>query len=296
METRVHLCRRLEVEWAGERLESALPGIQGRLLFAYLVLHRDRLVRRDELLEVLWPGEAAPSSPEAVLSSPLSRLRKALGAGRLAGRGELSLTLPPTVLGSTGRRRSAACARRTRRSSRSAGARASTPLARRSRSPTAACCPASRPTGSTPSAPSWPTSGWSCSSSSRPAGSRLGGVELPRAEQAARAAVEAAPFRESARAALIEVLRARGNVADALRAFEDARTLLREELGAAPGPLLLRLHEELLRAEPAPPPATTLQGRLAAALSVPSWAARTPAPARRRNSGALLGARRQWCW
>ena len=84
-------------------------------------------------------------------------------------------------------------------------------------------------------------------------GTRLGGGELLRAEQAARAAVEAAPFRESARAALIEVLRVRGNVADALRAFEDARTLLRDELGALPGPLLLGLHEQLLHAEPAPP-------------------------------------------
>ena len=35
METRIHLCRRLEVHWDGER---ALPGNQGRLLFAYLVL------------------------------------------------------------------------------------------------------------------------------------------------------------------------------------------------------------------------------------------------------------------
>ena len=97
-------------------------------------------------------------------------------------------------------------------------------------------------------------------------GMRLGGGELLRAEQAARAAVEAAPFRESARAALIEVLRERGNVADALRAFEDARTLLRDELGvsaratAAPAP----------RGAPARRTGAAaghhLQGRLAAAL------------------------------
>ena len=95
--TRIRLCRRLEVEWEGERLEAALPGNQGRLLFAYLVLHRDRPVRRDELLEVLWSGESAPQSADAVLSAPLSRLRKALGPGRLNGRGELSLALPPAT-------------------------------------------------------------------------------------------------------------------------------------------------------------------------------------------------------
>ena len=283
-QTRIHLCRRLDVEWEGERLELTPPGKQGRLLFAYLVLHRDRLVRRDELLEVLWPGEAAPSSPEAVLSSPLSRLRKALGAGRLVGRGELTLTLPSTVwidweAAFGGLREAHAAVEQRRWSAGVDAARAVLEIADGGLLPgleadwidvkraeladlrlealelVAAC------------------------------GTRLGGSELLRAERAARAAVDAAPFRESARAALIEVLRERGNVAEALRAFEDARTLLREELGVAPGPRLLRLHEELVRADPSP----TLQGRLAAALK-PS------APSRRRSSSPLLGARRQWCW
>ena len=48
----------------------------------------------------------------------------------------------------------------------------------------------------------------------------------------------------------MEVLAARGNVAEALRAFEDARVLLREELGSSPGPALVALHERLLREEP----------------------------------------------
>src|SRR6185436_15178603 len=82
------------------------------------------------------------------------------------------------------------------------------------------------------------------------AGIRLGFAALPEAERAARTAVELAPFRESARAALMEVLAARGNQAEALRAFEDARVLLREELGSSPGPALVALHERLLREEP----------------------------------------------
>ena len=52
----------------------------------------------------------------------------------------------------------------------------------------------------------------------------------------------------------MEVLHARGNVAEALRVFEDVRVLLREELGTAPGPALVALHERLLREEPAPAP------------------------------------------
>ena len=158
--------------------------------------------------------------------------------------------------GSIGKWRSAVCARRTPPSPHGRWQAAwDAARARRWRSPRAACCRALRRAGSTRSAPSSADLRLELLEVVAASGVRLGGAELPHAEQAARAAVEAAPFRESARAALIEVLRARGNVADALRAFEDARTLLREELGATPGPLLLRLHQQLLRAEPAAAPA-----------------------------------------
>ena len=61
---------------------------------------------------------------------------------------------------------------------------------------------------------------------------------------------------------LMEAHVAAGNPAEALRAFEDLRRLLREELGAVPGPSVMALHERLLHgrahaqpAAPAPPPA-----------------------------------------
>src|SRR3954470_21490004 len=92
--TRVQLCGRLRVEIDGRSVESALPGRQGRLLLAYLILNRDRPVRRDELIEALWAGESQPSAGDALLRPPLSRLRKALGPGRIEGRGELALVLP----------------------------------------------------------------------------------------------------------------------------------------------------------------------------------------------------------
>src|SRR5689334_11804419 len=93
LDTRIQLCGHLLVEIEGQRVESALPGRQGRLLVAYLVLNRDRPVRRDELVEALWP-DAQPSSGDALLRPPLSRLRKALGSGRIEGRSELTLVLP----------------------------------------------------------------------------------------------------------------------------------------------------------------------------------------------------------
>src|SRR3954452_11492446 len=89
--TRMQLCGRLRVEIDGRAVEGTLPGRQGRMLLAYLVLNRDRPVRRDELIDALWPGE---SSGDALLRPPLSRLRRALGAGRIEGRSELTLVLP----------------------------------------------------------------------------------------------------------------------------------------------------------------------------------------------------------
>src|SRR4051794_31591186 len=90
--TRITVCGRLQVELAGERVEDRLRGRQGRLLFAYLLLNRARAVRREELVEALWPGGTAPGGADA-LNPVLSRLRSALGAGRVAGRGELRLEL-----------------------------------------------------------------------------------------------------------------------------------------------------------------------------------------------------------
>src|SRR5258705_13862004 len=91
--TRIQVCGRLIVELQGRRLEDTLRGRQGRLLFAYLVLNRDRPVRRDELAEALWSGRGAPPAYESLLAPPLSRLRKALGPGVLDGRSELALVL-----------------------------------------------------------------------------------------------------------------------------------------------------------------------------------------------------------
>src|SRR4051812_8655979 len=90
--TVVRLCGPLVVEVAGRRLERELPSRQGRLVFAYLVLRRPHAIRRDELVEALWP-EGAPARADATLTSLLSRLRRALPDGMLEGRGQLTLAL-----------------------------------------------------------------------------------------------------------------------------------------------------------------------------------------------------------
>src|SRR5947209_18100410 len=86
----ITLCGRLQLVLGGESRESLVRGRQGRLLLAYLLLHRDRPVSRSELVEALWtspPGDGA-------LAPVLSRLRGVVAPGSIDGRDSLVLRLP----------------------------------------------------------------------------------------------------------------------------------------------------------------------------------------------------------
>ena len=131
------------MEYAGERRESQLRGRQGRLAFAYLVLHRDRPVRRDALIEALWAHEGAPPSDTA-LAPVLSRLRRAIEPATLEGRDTLRLVFDEPVwvdveaiaeLAALRRPRGGAGSRHARRARAAAGRRRAVarPVARRPR-------------------------------------------------------------------------------------------------------------------------------------------------------------------
>ena len=200
--TRISLCGGLAVEWDGEALVERLPGRQGRLLFAYLVLNRGapgapRRARGGALRRP--PGPTTPLAATAV--APAQGARR----GRLEGRAELRLILPEDAgidweTAHEGARAARSAMERVRGATRRAAA--ARPRDRRR----AACCPGSRRPGSTPLRASSTTF---ASRPSRPlarAGAHLGGAHLAPAERAARAAIEAAPFRESVRTALMEAL------------------------------------------------------------------------------------------
>ena len=250
-ETRIQVCGRLVVEIAGEQVQDALPGRQGRILFGYLAAFRNRAHSRDELMEALWPARA-PSSADSALSALLSGLRRALGDDALAGRGQLRLVLPAgawvnvEVASDAIHRAESAIASED---------------AVRAWGPSLAALAISRrvflPEADTAWADEWRRrleeirlSALECYCA---CALGIGGSELPVAERAARELVADAPFRERGSLLLMRILAARGNTAEALRVYEDVRGLLRDDLGAAPGPALRELQAQLLRGIPSGP-------------------------------------------
>jgi DNA-binding SARP family transcriptional activator len=244
-EARIQLCGRFVVDIDGTRFEDALPGRKGRLLFAYLVLNRGRPLPRDELLMAGW-GEDAAAEARSALSVLLSKLRHGLGSHRLRGRTEIELLLPQATFVDTeaaleGAHRAESCIAEGR------WAQAWGPAG-------IAYHVATRPFLVGLEAPwidEWRRRldevrlrGLECFAA---AGLGLGGPALAQAEERARMLTELAPYRETGYRILMEALERRGNAAEALRAYERLRVLLREELGIAPDPTLRAVHRRLLQ-------------------------------------------------
>jgi len=72
-----------------------------------------------------------------------------------------------------------------------------------------------------------------------------GAARYGEALQAAYAAIRAEPLRESARCVVVQIHLAEGNVAEALRAYEEFRELLAEDLGVLPSARMSRLVRDL---------------------------------------------------
>lgn len=214
------------------------------LLFAYMVLSRERVMSRDELAEAMWP-QSAPRSQDAALRTLLSRLRSALGADTIVGREEVALQLPEPAwvdVEAAAAQVPRAHAALDRGDPRGAWALAQVPLniAARGLLPgvQAGWVEARRRELSELRLQALEVIGR--------AGLELGGTQLGSVERAGRALIELEPFRESGYVLLMEALAAQGNVAEGVRVFERLRCLLREDLGTAPSPEAIAVHERLL--------------------------------------------------
>ena len=241
---RIQLCGRFAVAVDGSRIEDVLPGRRGRLLFAYLVLNRGGPLLRDELLMACW-GQDAPAEARNALNVLLSKLRHGLGADRLKGRAEVELLLPHATFidveaALEGAHRAESCVAEGRWASAWGPA-------------SIAYHVATRPFLAGHQAPwidDWRRRleevrlrGLECLAA---ASLGLNGPALAQAEERARILTTLAPYRETGHVILIQALERRGNIAEALRAYERLRVLLREELGIAPSPALQAVHRRLL--------------------------------------------------
>jgi DNA-binding SARP family transcriptional activator len=247
-ETRIQLCGRLVVRFDGHRVEDSLPGALGHLLFAYLVLNRLRRIERDELLLAVYGEEATPDHNPR-LSVLLSKLRRVLGPELLTGRAQIELLLPADAFVDV----EAALEALHRAESRVANgewAEAWGPSG-------VAYHVASRPLlrgHDRPWLDDWRrrlddvrVRGLECFAAARLG---LGGPTLPQAADCARQLIELAPFRETGHLILMEALERSGNAAEALRAYDRLRIMLRDELGVAPSPAVQDVHRRLLGETP----------------------------------------------
>jgi DNA-binding SARP family transcriptional activator len=249
--TRIQLCGHFAIELAGRRIETGLPSRQGRLLFAYLALNRERAATRDELVDALWPY-AVPAAAPSALTVLVSKLRAALGAEILSGRTELRLNLPPDAridveeaLAAVHEAQSAVTLGEWKRAW-GPGLRAQF-IARRPL----------LPEHDTPWLDQWRRRLDDVHDQALEAYAAcclgIGGTELPAAERAARRLLERSPLRETGYGLLMDALAAQGNIAEAMRVYDRARTTLDEELGITPGQAIQDAHARLLGSKAAAP-------------------------------------------
>ena len=235
------------VRIAGIEITASLPGAQGRLALAYLVANRTRDISRPELSAALW-GDAPPPEWGTALRALLSKLRRALNAGGanvLPAGDMLRVRLPADAWVDV---EAAAQALH--------DAQAAVAQEQDVRAWIAAhiALNVSARTFLAGHDGDWVAEQRALLEDVQSgalealAGCalRLGGPELDTAVRASRRLVALAPYRETAYGWLMNALVAQGNNAEALLTYESLRVLLRDELGAIPGPELQALHSRLL--------------------------------------------------
>ncbi len=224
----------------------AIGGPKQRAVLAHLILQANRTVPAERLIDDLW-GEDPPDTAGNTLQSYVSRLRKVLGDGRIEGRGRgYVLSVAPEEIDAS---RFESLVKRGKASSGSDPSGAAATLAEaldlwRG--------PAFADLADEPSLRG---------SIARLEELRLGATEHRIAAELAmgrhstmvselEALTSRYPLRERLWAHLMLAMYRSGRQAEALDAFERARQVLQEELGADPSAELLDLNQRILRRDP----------------------------------------------
>lgn len=233
----------MEIE--GRRVDAALPGRQGVLLFAFLVVNRHRPSSRGDLVEALWREGARPSAADSALSALLSKLRSAVGQDSIVGRTELRLALPREAFVDL-------------ETAHEAIHTAESAIARKEWEGAWAPGRIALHTANRGFLPEhdlpWVDEvrrdledlqlrALECVAA---AGLGIGGPEVDATVRSGRRLIALAPHRESGYRYLMGALERRDNVAEALDVYEQLRGRLRDDLGVVPGDATQALHRRLI--------------------------------------------------
>ena len=230
--------------------QVVVSGTKRQALLAMLALSPGRVVGVDALIEALW-GAELPSSPRNAVQHHVARLRAALGHDAIAASAD-GYALPAADVDAI---RFEQLLDETRAALREGDARAAS-----------AAVSAGLDLWRGDALLGLTEGPWLSSEAARLEALREDAVEeefevrLALGEQrelvpAIRAALEREPYRERLWGQLMLALYRSGRQADALEVFQEARSVLSEQLGLEPGPELRRLQDAILAHDPAVAPA-----------------------------------------
>jgi DNA-binding SARP family transcriptional activator/tetratricopeptide (TPR) repeat protein len=242
MRIEIELCGRLSVDVEGQQRADSLPGRQGRVLLAYLAVHRHRPVSRDELSDALW-DECPPSTAGSSLNALLSKLRHAVGPDALFGTESLQLAEDTSV--------DLEHAERALEDARVALSDERWEQARQRAREAAGIfgrglLPGYEAEWLEDRRRDVEDHGMEALECLGEAALALGGHRLAEAEQAAAALITAAPYRESGHRLKMRALASEGNVAEAVRVYHALKRQLDDELGITPSAVVQQLFDSLL--------------------------------------------------
>jgi len=224
----------------GDDIDAGTP--RQRAILAYLGLHAGESVSIDALVDLLW-GDDPPDSAVKTIQAYVSRLRKSTGLTLPSSGNAYRLDLDPTEVDAN---RMDAAYTEARRLAREDNVEAGTHFE------------AARRLWRGPPLADLPDSGLARIEAAHQTERHLTGIEdhfawrLDQGDHAHSVGdlerhSRAHPTRERGWRLLMTALYRSGRQADALRAFQDARTILRDELGIDPGPDLVELEDRILR-------------------------------------------------